>query len=745
MGDAVVAIVGGTHAIEWNPAGIARATVPMGQFGLGFNPSTSEFQFNTSVLYPLQDGTVFALSQYSDFPNNPTSNTTYIGSIGMPMNSSRDLFLGFNLKYMALSILNGMVPQNGRGLGFDLGLAYDLRNPQGTVASFGLAVQNVASDIRFDSTGEQPVTRTFTLGVAYQKIKDTRIEMDYDIIDQTDLTTPLHNRLRLGAERFLGDRFYSVRLGYDDLFNNDGYFSLGAGYHPNQPFELAYAFRISTTDSQSTHYLSFIYKFDDLVKHKNYKEKVSPTTSSPEININAGTNLTEIPPATGKPVSPVPLRKLVIQVDPPVFSPTGKQKITTISFPGDESGDISRWVIEFQSLNQKVVRRIGGTGPLMPFFAWDGINDDGKQVPEGKYKIALKTFNKKDEILSDDFENVEIISARSHFEILSNGTYFSTRPGQKQKKDIIFNVNPGGSSEVKDWEFEISDSSTKVIFETRGQNRLPKTIHWNGRDLKRNLVPDGNYLCLLIAQDKAGNPLKTDTVQVVISNEPPELTLKGEDKWVNFSTNKDFHILLNEASLIGLQSWKVSLLNENGTTIKTFGGNGQPPKEITWDGENDSGKEIEPGTLLKAVFTAIDKAGNAGITDPFSIQVEVQPSANGEQMTLNLTTVYFPALGTEVSDSSKKDIEKAATSIRSYINKSTLIIKGYASPNETGDLLLLSHERAQAVKAYLMKVLNISDNGIYAVGYGTKETAKSASPTTDETQRKAVVTLSTQP
>ena len=33
MGGAAAAVAGGTHAIQWNPAGIARAFVPMAQMG----------------------------------------------------------------------------------------------------------------------------------------------------------------------------------------------------------------------------------------------------------------------------------------------------------------------------------------------------------------------------------------------------------------------------------------------------------------------------------------------------------------------------------------------------------------------------------------------------------------------------------------------------------------------------------------------------------------------------------------
>lgn len=46
---------------------------------------------------------------------------------------------------------------------------------------------------------------------------------------------------------------------------------------------------------------------------------------------------------------------------------------------------------------------------------------------------------------------------------------------------------------------------------------------------------------------------------------------------------------------------------------------------------------------------------------------------------------------------------------------------------------------------YLMKVLNVSDSGIFALGYATRQTEKDASPTPEDNQRRALVVLSTQP
>jgi outer membrane protein OmpA-like peptidoglycan-associated protein len=745
MGDAVAAIAGGTHAIEWNPAGVARANLPMAQMGLGFNPTTTDFQFNTAVLYPFPDGTVFALSQFSDFPKSPTSSTTYIGSVALPLNSERDFFLGLNLKYLALSTEIDETVEGGEGLGLDMGLAYDLRGPEGTVASFGLAAKDINTEVRFNDTQEQPVTRTFVLGAAYQGLQDTRIEMDYDIIDQTLEYTGMSNRLRLGAERFFNDRFYSVRAGFDDLFGNDQYFSVGAGYHPSQPYEISYAFRTATNGSESVHLLSFIWQFEEGGKKENTAENIPSAPASSEINIGNLTNLIEPPANTGKPVSGVPLRKMAIQTDPSVFSPAGKQKTTNISFPGDNTPDIARWLVSIQTNDQKTIRRFAGTGPLAPSFAWDGLNELGKEVPEGKYRISLKTFGKKNELLSDDFETVEILAPRSHFEIQTADLYFSTHPTKKGKGGVNFNVNPGGSSEVQSWDFEISEASTnKVVFEKQGQSRLPKTLRWDGTNLDGDKASDGAYLCLLIAQDKAGNPLKTDALQVFLNNTPPELTLKGEDRWADFGSNKSFHFDLNAADRVGITQWKLALKDENGKTFKNFGSTGTPPTDMAWDGTTDQGQTVVPGSFLTAVLSATDRAGNNASSDPVPVQVDYQPPSGQEQMTLNLTTVYFNSMSSDLTESAKKEIEKSADSIKPYLNKSLLIIKGYTSPTETGDILSLSHDRALEVKKYLMRILNISDNNIFAVGYADREPLKtSPSAVTEDPQRRAVITLTT--
>jgi hypothetical protein len=60
----------------------------------------------------------------------------------------------------------------------------------------------------------------------------------------------------------------------------------------------------------------------------------------------------------------------------------------------------------------------------------------------------------------------------------------------------------------------------------------------------------------------------------------------------------------------GTERWKLTVADSRGQTVMLFGGKGDPPKEIVWDGRNVSGAPVAPGITYSYVFEAVDKAGN---------------------------------------------------------------------------------------------------------------------------------------
>jgi outer membrane protein OmpA-like peptidoglycan-associated protein/flagellar hook assembly protein FlgD len=743
MGGADSAIVGGTHSIQVNPAGLAQATVPMGQIGLGLESAQGNLDLNNVVLYPLQDGTVFALSQFSGFYNG-YANTAIVGSAGLPLDSSRDLSLGLNLKYLLLSNPANSVEGPGRGFGLDLGFTYNLRDTKGTLASFGLTIKDLSSEIRFSNTGEESVTRTFSLGAAYDEIQDTRIEMDADFVDKTLGPTLLHDQFDLGAERFFQDRNFSARVGYNDMFQSDGAFTLGGGYHPAQPFEITYAFEVSADFKQVSNFLTFVYRLDDWNKNKTEQ---TDTNGEITLDHSAAPEEQATPIShTGRPVSGVPLRKMQVSVDPNLISESGAQKTTQITFPGEKPNDIVGWEILIKNSTGKIYRKIDGTGKPFSAIAWDGSDDSGKMLSEGIYQINLRTFNASNDLLSDDFTNLQIVPARSGFGMTVNSPYLSLAKTNKTA-GLLFTPDPGGSYDAPTWEFKVENAGThQIVYDHKGRVRIPKTLKWNGRGLKGLPVPDGTYDCTLNAVDKLGNLLSTEPVEIYVRSAPPVVGLKGDDHWIDFSQTPKVNLHLSAEDSVGIQNWSVKLLDEDDNVLKTFLGQDAPPEEVVWNGKLDSEEMIPDGSFVRAELLVQDKAGNTAQTDDYPLQVMVKAPAGQASLSLILTTIYF-ANGTEtLSADAKKEIQQAAISIKPYLEKSVFVIKGYANSGESDDLVTLSHDRADSVREYLMKTFGVSMDKVFALGYATRETLKDA--TGDEPadkQRRATITLYTQP
>ncbi|HVM31711.1 MAG TPA: OmpA family protein [bacterium] len=743
MGGADEAIVGGTHAVQVNPAGLAQASVPMAQMGLGLVSPAGTFDLNNVVLYPLQDGTVFALSQFSGFYSG-YSDTSIVGSAALPLDTARNLTFGLNLKYLLLSNPANSTEGAGRGFGLDMGFMYNLRDAQGVLASFGLTIKDLSSAIRFSNTGEDSVTRTFVLGAAYDAIADTRVELDADFVDQTLGPTNLRDEFNLGAERFFQDRNFSARVGYQNMFQPEGVFTLGGGYHPAQPFEITYALGLSADLKQVSNFLTFVYRLDDW--NKNHTEK---TDTGGEITLgNAPPSEPEATPTPAtheaRPVSGPASRKMTVAVSLPALSAGGGQT-TSITFPGAHPDDITAWELLIKGVDGKIYRKIDGTGKPFSAIDWDGTDDQGKGLPSGMYQVALRTFNAAGGLLSDDSTLVQIVGARTHFGLSVNVPYLSLARG-KAHAPLVFTPDPGGSFDAQSWDFQVRDAQTRqVVYERKGRLRIPPQIKWNGRTAQAVPAADGPYECLLSAVDKLGNSLQADPVAVTLRSAPPVLSLDAEDHWVDFSKNPKFKFKLSAEDSLGLEGWSVKLLDYDGNVLKTFLGQAGAPAQVVWDGKTDAADMVAGGTFVRAQFTAQDPAGNSAKSDEFPVQVEA-PAPTGQSLSLNLTTVYFKDGDDGLTPEAKKELQKAAVSIKPYLDKSLFFLKGYTASAEAGDQLTLSYDRADSVREYLLKVLAVPADKVVALGYADREALKDANGDEPaDKQRRVTITLYTQP
>jgi hypothetical protein len=78
--------------------------------------------------------------------------------------------------------------------------------------------------------------------------------------------------------------------------------------------------------------------------------------------------------------------------------------------------------------------------------------------------------------------------------------------------------------------------------------------------------------------------------------------------WLDHFASND--IALFRPKVKGVDRWQLLIANSRGQTVASFEGNGQPPKEIGWDGQTADGAPAHPGLTYSYILEAYDRAGN---------------------------------------------------------------------------------------------------------------------------------------
>ena len=743
MGGATAAVGGGTHSFFINPAGTDRATVPMAQLDGVWRSNGFPHGAHLVVLFPTDDATVFGLGVAQDSKTGAYRNRLLQVSAARPLITSRYLTGGVALKLLESSLDDEPV-QKAHGFSMDLGLTYDKPLRNGDTLSFGLVVRDASGTLRFNDHHEDTLTRVFTLAAAYQRNPLMRFETDFDLVDRGDSRSDMKSRMRLGVERFCVRRHISVRAGFDDVFSSTGSLTAGAGYHPDRPYEIQAGLGLSEKDQSLSGSFSVVYRLDGWKGRDRVGEKVA------DIDLAAGEEGEPGLRNEGRPVSPVPVRRMEFSVDPPVISPDGdgQNDAATLKITGLQEDYYSRWewVLNHEG-ETGAFRAFSGNGTPPNTLVWDGMDEEGHPAPDGRYEIILRVYNRESYVAAQDIQHIEVRTGVLHLALHAVTKAFS--PGSLLAKNrVSFQVTTDAGNRLARWEFSVNDAQTQsLVYVMRGVGHPPRSIVWRGLDTRGTTAPEAVYLCSLSAQDKGGKVLKSDPVTVAVDMTPPLVSFETQQQLVDLpGGTADFRLGAEDAN--GIAAWKLVILDESGNPYRTEKGIGVPPVRWAWDGMGDRGGEsAKPGDYFTLYLEATDAAGNEAKSKAIALQAKPVSSASGQtQMSLNLTTVFFEADSAVLDEESVRNLRGAIESIRPYIDKSSLVVKGCAAPGETGDLTKLSHERAAAVRDFLAQGLKIDPSRIQTAGMGTQEPLMvSGGAAPPDRQRRVWVALTTTP
>jgi flagellar hook assembly protein FlgD len=212
-----------------------------------------------------------------------------------------------------------------------------------------------------------------------------------------------------------------------------------------------------------------------------------------------------------------------VKGDPPVFSPNGdgRRERAHITFRLKKADDVTVHMInaDGDQVRKLMDRHLGAYQQIIPSLSWDGRDDDGQLVPDGRYRISItlahlgRTVISQRTILKDTTPprpRVLSIGPETQYgpELLPEPSgkpaYATFLPAQRQPNVMVFKTSPGTPRRVRSADLK------------QGATRWD----WDGtNDAGKKLSP-GTYVVVLQWRDPAGNigssvPLGRDGLPVL--------------------------------------------------------------------------------------------------------------------------------------------------------------------------------------------------------------------------------------
>ncbi len=215
MGQALVADPeGGTEALWWNPAGLARSE--RREVAVHHYETIIGTGDVVSILIPSSLLGVFSISLYAlDFGDSPvvdslgteigsllTRNVVYAATYGTPIGGRMSAGITFKIVQLRFDCTAGCPSFSGTTSALDVGAQYDL----GFLVpmSVGVAVRNVGAPLQVnDSDQADPLPTRIQIGVLYRVpgmdryAPETELKLTGDVVDRLSMESPAP---RVGAE-----------------------------------------------------------------------------------------------------------------------------------------------------------------------------------------------------------------------------------------------------------------------------------------------------------------------------------------------------------------------------------------------------------------------------------------------------------------------------------------------------------------------------------------------------------------
>jgi flagellar hook assembly protein FlgD len=164
----------------------------------------------------------------------------------------------------------------------------------------------------------------------------------------------------------------------------------------------------------------------------------------------------------------------------------------------------------------------------------------------------------------------------------------------------------------------------------------PSVLSWDGKNDAGRYVPDGTYTYLVEAWGEPGVLGRTQPRVVHVDNSYPSVELSVTYPFFSPGTGEGQQLLtIRQRNATSAPQWKGSFQDAAGRVVRSFSWS-QSPKDLVWDGTDDSGKLLPDGQYSYRI-SAVNLAGTPR-TIPLAVPLVIDTRA--KEATLKL---QYPA------------------------------------------------------------------------------------------------------
>lgn len=497
MGSAFTAGPSANNGFLWNPSSLGFMNgLEVNLGGIPFSGESSgpdqAFSFAASpYTLGLTNKNVGNLSIASWFNgwNNRNNESTQIVLLGYGLALGAQASAGANLRYYQ----NNDQDINKYLWSVDVGMQFTYPLEKlGDSITVGMNLSELSNGIR-NGNGEliEPLAESLPLtvrfGTTYRLNTATLLSADFAVRGQNNTDWGERLRLHFGAERWLFNNHFGLRIGYTALTASDrfsdGEWTQGVSFR-NASGQLDYAHVSGGALDQSLHWITATLRWGG--KKRNYTPK--PTVDVETQNIsNTDTVSTILMPKTLNPDVKNNVSAAELELSEAAISPNndGTKDSTKFRFKVKAN---TKWKLTLRDAYTEAVWEKSGTGPPAEDIVWNGMGNDGKLVPDGDYVLQLQIIDVQGNLHLRNSKKLTVDLIPTSVEL--------TKAGNKSVSVKVWEIN-----QIADWKLEIFDTNNKLIENSEGRGAPPETIVLT----KVPQLTTTTYKFTISVQDVAGN------------------------------------------------------------------------------------------------------------------------------------------------------------------------------------------------------------------------------------------------